>query len=213
MPVFFEKKVTPHLRIAVWEISETEKELLQLLPPLKKEEEDFLGKISFAPRKLEWLASRVLIYRLTGIYPASGYKDNGQPFLTGCDEKISISHTKGFAAIALSTEKMPGIDIEYPSHRIEKVSNRFLHEDETRFLSTTGLKTRQLGLIWCLKEAVFKQSGSPGLNFKEQIKTRPFIPTSDEGEISASVMSGGNQSKTVNLEYLIRRDFYLAWTL
>jgi 4'-phosphopantetheinyl transferase len=213
MPVFFEKKVTPNLRIAVWEITETEKELLQFLPPLKKEEEAFIGQISFLPRKLEWLASRILIYRQTGIYPASRYKDNGQPFLTGCTEKISISHTRGFAAIALSSGEMPGIDIEYPSPRIEKVSVRFLHQDESRYLSTGELKTRQMGLIWCLKEAVFKQSGNPGLNFKEQIITHPFFPTSDEGQIAASVILQNTQHKTVCLEYLIRPDFYLAWTV
>lgn len=213
MPVFLEKKVTPHLRIAVWEITETEKELLQLLPLLENEEAAFLGRISFAPRKLEWLASRVLIYRLTGIYPASRYKDNGQPFLTGCDEKISISHTRKFAAIALSTGETPGIDIEYPSPRIEKVSDRFLHQDESNYLSTGKIKKRQLGLIWCLKEAVFKQSGSPGLNFKEQIITQPFFPSSDEGEITASVKMQNTQNENIKLEYLIRPDFYLAWTL
>ncbi len=213
MPFFFEKKVNPYLRVAVWEITETETELLQLLPPLQSKEASFLESISFVPRKLEWLASRILIYRLTGKYPASQYKDNGQPFLTGCNEKISISHTRGFAAIALSAEKMPGIDIEYPSNRIEKVSDRFLHHGEISYLSTGELKTRQLGLIWCLKEAVFKQIGSPGLNFKEQIITHRFFPTSDQGHITASVCLPENPSKTIDLEYLICPGFYLAWTL
>jgi phosphopantetheinyl transferase len=213
MPVLFEKRVNPNLRIAVWEITENEEELVQLLPPLKNEEKTFLERISFSPRKQEWLASRVLIFRQTGIYPASRYKDNGQPLLIGCNEKISISHTRGFAAIALSTGEMPGIDIEHPSSRIEKVSDRFLHPEETRFLSSDILKTRQLGLIWCLKEAIFKKSGTPGLNFKEQILTHPFSPESCEGQITASVMPKNTQKSTIHLEYLIQQRFYLAWTI
>ncbi len=213
MPFFFEKKARPDRLVAVWQITETEEELLKLLPPLQEEEKSFLARVTSPPRKLEWLASRVLIYQYTGSYPASRYKDNGQPFLTGCNDQISISHTKGFAAIALSKNNTPGIDIEYPSARIEKVMNRFLHPEEHRFLSTTDLRNRQMGLIWCLKEAVFKQTGIPGLSFKDQIITRPFMPSSDEGEIFARLILPGKMELPIKLEYHIHQDFYLTWTI
>ncbi len=212
MPALFEKRVKPGLRVAVWEIKETEQELLKLLPPLRTEEKTFLERISFGPRKLEWLASRALIFQQTGIYPASRYKDNGQPFLTECNEKISISHTRGFAATALSTEETPGIDIEYPSPRIEKVSERFLHSNESNFIAASNLRQHQLGLIWCLKEAIFKQVGIPGLNFKDQIITHPFNPETREGKITASVQISENQKRTITLNYIIHEDFYLTWT-
>jgi phosphopantetheinyl transferase len=213
MSFFFEKKIRPDSLIAVWQITEKVEEFLKLLPPLQKEEQSFLARITFPARKLEWLASRVLIYQYTGFYPASGYKDTGQPFLTACNDKISISHTKGYAAIALSKKKMPGIDIEYPSTRIEKVMDRFLHPEEHKFLSTSNLRNRQLGLIWCLKEAVFKQTGIPGLSFKDQIVTQPFMPLSDKGEIAAKIILPGRTQKTIKLEYHIHQDFYLAWTI
>lgn len=213
MPFFFEKQIRPDHLVAVWKITETVEDLLKLLPQLQKEEKSFLTRISFPARKLEWLASRVLIYQYTGFYPASGYRDNGQPFLTACNDQVSISHTKGYAAIALSKKEILGIDIEYPSPRIEKVMDRFLHPEEHKFLSTSNLKDRQLGLIWCLKEAIFKQAGIPGLSFKDQIVTHPFIPLSDKGEITAAIILPGRTQKTIKLEYHIHQDFYLTWTI
>ncbi|PRZ02185.1 4'-phosphopantetheinyl transferase superfamily protein [Marinilabilia salmonicolor] len=214
MPVLFKKQEGSTPLTVVWKISETEEELIKILPPLKDEEKIFLSRLSFPARRLEWLASRILIHLVTGHYPAARYKDNGQPFLVDCNDKISISHTKGYAAISVSKDKIPGVDIEYPSSRIEKVMNRFLHPEEKAFLSNNSvLKERQLGLIWCLKEAVFKQCGIPGLIFKEQIISQPFTPEDDSGIFLARVAHRAQPPEVLNLQYFIHQDFYLAWTL
>lgn len=214
MPVIFEQKESSSLIIVVWQISETEEELLNLLPTLREEEKSFFSRLSFPARRLEWLASRVLIHHYTGQYPAARYKDNGQPFLIDCNDKISISHTRGYAAISVSQEKTPGVDIEYPSPRIEKVMNRFLHPEEKAFLSSKGvLKEHQLGLIWCLKEAVFKKCGIPGLIFKDQIIAQPFTPLTQDGTFSARVIHTQRSPELLQLKYIIHKNFYLAWTV
>ncbi|WP_462316958.1 4'-phosphopantetheinyl transferase family protein [Marinilabilia sp.] len=211
MPLLFKKKVSKSTRIAVWAIQEEEEVLLQLLPPLRTADKEHLDKISFIPRRLEWLASRVLIHQMTGLYPETRYHQNGQPYISNCPEFVSISHTKGYAAISLSTITFPGIDIEFPSHRIEKVAKRFLNESEKSFLDPAYTQ-KQLGLIWCTKEAIFKKAGTPGLVFKNQIIARPFIPKSQEGQLSASLQLTSTH-EDINLEYLISQDFYLVWIL
>jgi phosphopantetheinyl transferase len=210
MPLLFSNQINSSIRIAVWKITEGEKELLKMLPSLEKTEKDFLNKISFIPRKLEWLASRVLIYQLTGLYPATRYNNNGQPFLNNGRENLSISHTKGYAAISLSIQYVPGIDLEYPSPRIEKVSERFLNTKEKMFI-TKQEKENQLAIIWCTKEAIYKRAGIPDLSFKDQIIVDPFLPNSSKGKFSATLITNGIEKK-IEMEYIIDKSFYLAYT-
>lgn len=209
MPLLFKKQVRKSTRIAVWAIREEEETLRQLLPPLKAAEKKHLEKISYKPRRLEWLASRLLIHQMTGFYPGTRYLGNGQPYISQCREHVSISHTRGYAAVSISDDSVPGIDIEFPSARIQKVAKRFLNDKEKNFLDP-DLIEKQLGLIWCAKEAIFKKAGQPGLIFKDQIITNPFVPKSHEGQISATLHIAGNTEK-IKLEYLIDQDFYLVW--
>ncbi|MFW5754338.1 MAG: 4'-phosphopantetheinyl transferase family protein [Marinilabiliaceae bacterium] len=211
MPLLFENRETTSVRTAVWKITEREEELLQMLPKLNLSDSGFLNKISWQPRRLEWLASRILLHQLTDFYPDVCYNKKGQPEITGCNENISISHTREFAAVALSPSFVPGIDIERPSPRIGKVKDRFLNEHEKRFL-TPAAENEQLGLIWCSKEAIFKKAGQKGLNFRENIIISPFTPE-EKGQISALLMPGSEQETGLELNYLNRDDFYLVWTL
>lgn len=210
MAIVFEQTNNNSTRIAVWEISENEEELLNLLPPLENKEEKFLQNISNASRRKEWLASRVLTYQLTGLYPAIGYNESGQPFLIHSCDNLTISHTKGYAAIGLSKKTIPGVDIEYPSDRIKKVSERFLNALEKQFIQEKW-RDIQLGLIWCAKEAVYKASGLPGLAFKEQIIISPFSPNSTHGSFVATVHAQ-NQILPYSLNYQINKNYYLVWT-
>ncbi|SFE23785.1 4'-phosphopantetheinyl transferase family protein [Thermophagus xiamenensis] len=210
MAIVFEQTNNNSTRIAVWEISENEEELLNLLPPLENKEEKFLQNISNASRRKEWLASRVLIYQLTGLYPAIGYNESGQPYLINSCDNLTISHTKGYAAIGLSQKTIPGIDIEYPSDRIRKVSDRFLNTAEQQFIQEQYFDI-QLGLIWCAKEAVYKAAGHPGISFKEQIIVSPFIPHNSQGSFVATFHSQ-NQTQPFSLNYHLTKDYYLVWT-
>jgi 4'-phosphopantetheinyl transferase len=63
---------------------------------------------------LEWLASRLLIQHLLGCQPSIIYSATGQPSIENHCTYLSISHTKGFAAVVTSPVKPTGIDIEYP---------------------------------------------------------------------------------------------------
>ncbi len=209
MPIVFEHQPDPNTRVAVWEITETRETLLALLPPLAPPEQLVFERMSFEPRQLEWLASRVLTHQLGQCYPAVSYNHSGQPTLTHPSLKISISHTRGYAAVAVSSSQIPGIDIEYPSSRIEKVAKRFINASETAFTSEQH-KSAQLAIIWCAKEAIFKMAGRPGLIFKNDIILDPFVPQKT-GKLTASLHID-NHSKPVRLEYRVTENYYLVYS-
>jgi len=209
MPLLFKTRKTPSVHTAVWKITEREGELLKLLPELTPSDSGFLDKISWQPRRMEWLASRVLLQHMTGLYPEVTYNKNGQPEMGGCADHISISHTRGYAAVALSPFFTPGIDIERPSSRIRKVKDRFLNQLEKDFIEN---EATQSGLIWCAKEAIFKKTGQKGLNFRENILISPFT-LKKEGQFSASLFPGCEQETVIELHYLNKDDFYLVWTV
>jgi phosphopantetheinyl transferase len=209
MPIIFNHQPDEGTSVAVWEITEPEETLRAILPPLKEPEQQLLQRLSFEPRRLEWLASRVLLNQLSGHYPAVTYNSNGQPTLNDPRLKVSISHTRGYAAIALSTTQMPGIDIEYPSSRIEKVADRFMNPAESIF-SSAHKQSDQLALIWCAKEAIYKMTGQPGLIFKKDIVVDPFIPQ-QKGAIRATLQPG-THNQIINLEYIVTPQYYLIYS-
>lgn len=72
---------------------------------------------------------------------------------------ISISHTKGYAALILSDAEEVGIDIEYLSDRVERIAPRFIRYDEH------AETTLQKLLLWSAKETVYKLFSEDALGF------------------------------------------------
>lgn len=84
----------------IWKIEEPSEVLLALLQN-RKEYLPQLELIRTEQRRREWLASRVLLQELTGGSALIAYHPNGAPYLSGSSLHISISHTKGYAAVLL----------------------------------------------------------------------------------------------------------------
>ncbi len=80
------------------------------------------------------------------------YTENGNPYFSTLDQDISISHSKYFAAVAISdsNEEKVGIDIENVIKA--SISTRFFTENEKQYATDT-LKFLE---IWTRKEALFK---------------------------------------------------------
>nr|WP_314698114.1 4'-phosphopantetheinyl transferase superfamily protein [uncultured Prevotella sp.] len=106
-----------------------------------------------------------LLKEMLGYEPLIQHNTDGKPFLK--DYNISISHTIGYVVVILSREYQVGIDIEYVSERVNRITSRFLRDDELFH------NTRDLLLIWCAKETAYKLFSSEHLAFKE-IKVNPY---------------------------------------
>jgi phosphopantetheinyl transferase len=194
----------------IWKIEESWEELLRqldcpeaYLPVLKRYKAD--------SRKAEWLAVRVLLKELTGSEQAIAYRNTGAPYLPDAAWHISISHTKGFAAVALSPDKPVGIDIEYHSERIHRIKSRFLCEDEFQLLGDNP-STNELLVCWSAKETVFKMLDQKTADMQTDLHILEFKPLSlDKGMIIVQE-SISPQSSTFRIAYLITPDFVVTYS-
>ena len=62
-----------------------------------------------------------------------------------------------------------GVDIERASRPAARVANRIATPDEIA-LGTPFLPSNPSLVIWCAKEAAYKALGTPGIDFRQQIR-------------------------------------------
>ena len=156
--------------IAIWKITETLEELLQLFHPIST------ADFNTERRKKEWIASRLLLNDINPNYSIS-YNAFGAPELSN-GGFISISHSKGLVAIIISQQQVP-IDIEEISEKALKVSSKFVSTNNLK-----ALTAEKATLIWCCKEAVFKWHQKGKVDFIRDIKLHPF-ESMEKGELKA----------------------------
>lgn len=170
MPVVC-KVVGDDILLGLWKITESTDDLLELYsedgagdaPPVEFKSES---------RYSEWLASRLLARNLLGENVSISNDGNGKPFISGSSLCISLSHTKGYAAVAVSN-KAVGIDIELRKRNALAARERFMNIMEINSNYSFDENTTAL-LHWSAKEALFKVVGNLGGNFKNNITVQPF---------------------------------------
>jgi phosphopantetheinyl transferase len=207
--------------MGIWKINEPWQELFDSL--ISKETFDpEINNIQSDKRKQEWLAVRLLLQDLLGREVKIRYDKNGAPFLPDSRYHISISHTKGFAAILLNEDPNPGIDIEYHSDRAWKLRHKYMNENELHAIipfpdnKITGnaMKanaTEIATICWCAKETAYKALGETEVDFAEQLCIEPF-KASKEGDLIL------NEKRTVQklsfkINYRVTEDYILTWKI
>lgn len=192
----------------IWKIEESSDTLFSLL----QNGEEYLPQlvaIRTEQRRREWLASRVLLQELTGGPAYIAYRPNGAPYLPDSLRQISISHTKGYAAVLLQDGPTAGIDIEYRSGRVLKVRRRFMNPEEEEAIDMEH-ETEHLLLHWCAKETLFKMIGREEVDFLRHLHVRAF-PYADEGCFTVQE-TRTEQSACYVLKYIVTPDFVLTWS-
>lgn len=145
--------------LIIWRMDETLEELLEMSQHHYDHE---IESISNDVRKKERIISRFLLETLVGKKVEVKYADSGKPFCDGVH--FSISHTKNFVAVIVSNKPV-GIDIEYKSDRIFRITEKFMHPDELKTLSECSEKQKFALICWCAKETVFKIIEENGVDF------------------------------------------------
>lgn len=207
MPLFLQH-IETDFRWGIWKVEESEEELLACFSDSKQYAEE-LSKLKSPHRRIEWLAVRVLLQTLSGEEKMVGYYDNGRPYLLDGSCSLSISHTKGYVAVLLSSkQQLVGIDIEQTGERVRKVAHKFIGPSEQISLYNDS-DIWSLLLHWSAKESMFKCMDTPEVDFIHHLHIHPF-------QVQSSGTFQAHETRTpsvreYNVHYLLHPDFVLTY--
>lgn len=195
-------------RLGIWRMTESVDELLALLAR-PADHAAFLARVTSESRRRERLASRVLLAHLLGEEPRVDYRPDGAPYLVDSPYCLSVSHTRGYAAVQVG--KFPvGIDIEYRSERVRKIRDRFLSPEESAAIGTGEGETERLLVYWCAKEALFKRVGQEEVvDFQNDLLVEPF-PLASSGTLWARARK---TSSRYPFAYRVEAEYVLVYSL
>ncbi len=152
-------------------------------------------------RLVEKLVTYALLHALTGrIDMTIGYLPSGKPFVDGM--AVSISHTKGWAALVLSETHNVAVDIEYWADRVSRVASRFMRVDED------GSSLASQLVCWSAKETVYKFFSDDQLAFSE-MRMSGFQPS----RCGVLHMDNLRRAQVLPVDYRITADYVLTWAV
>ena len=192
MPIVLKKDESDY-SIGIWKSIESFEELLNL-EALNQADLEKWKSFQSDKRKREWLTVRVLLRKLfpDTVLPTIRYDEYGKPFLDN-EKAISISHTKEFVAILITSKAYAGIDLEAIRERITSLSAKFTNEPEEKSLPKACL-VEHLHVIWGAKEVLFKLYGRGEIDFRANLFVEPFL-FAESGLITASVLKNDINKK------------------
>ena len=208
MGLYLRKKLRNGAEISVWEVTESEDDLLKLVSIPNDELEELYLTRSEARRK-EKLAVRALLNTVFEEKVYLGHHDNGSPFIQNNSIHISITHTNRFVAIITHPTEDVGIDIESIERDFSAVEKKALSEDEREDLSEKH-RNLHLAIYWCAKEAIYKRMSQHGVDFAKQMEVDKFNPK-DEGEIDATFIDKDGEEEEFELEYEVFDNHVMVW--
>jgi len=171
VPLFYQHTINQTTKLGIWQIKEQENFFSGEVP--------LQQSITHPHKRLQHLAGR---YLLKYLFPDFPYEeiliaDTRKPYLPGEQYHFSISHCGDYAAAIVSSTHRVGIDIEIPSVKVQRISHKFIHEDERAWLNEDIVQiltaTDELVLIttlWSAKEAIFKWYSLGEVDFKNHIR-------------------------------------------
>ena len=187
-----EKREINGCLLGSWEINE-DLESLKSMVKLDPDEIERINNFRSYARRLEYLSVRVLLKTMIGRNARIIYDHTNKPFIKDNSYQISISHSNKLTSILLSTTNKVGIDLEYMSHRISRISHKFINQEEV-ISEDPGLKRYHLYIHWCAKEALYKICDKGLLNFKKHMFIKPF-EVNDSGNIKGMIKIGKRTQK------------------
>lgn len=148
MPLISVEDIAVGVKLGLWKIEETVDDFFTYDPGLLflKQALCAYGSVQ---RRLEVLAVYSLLHEIQGRHELLRHNADGKP---GLDSglNVSVSHTKGCAAVIVSMQGRVAVDVEYLSDRVGRVARKMLRKDEF----ATDL--HGLMLHWCAKETLYK---------------------------------------------------------
>ncbi len=161
-------------------------------------------------KRLEYLASRYLIYQITGKLDSHLFKDeSGKLHLDDSNQHLSISHSDAYIGLALS-EKVIGFDLQKSASKINRIAKRFLSDKENDTLKAWNSEKNMIQ-AWTIKEAVYKAYGKKGILFSSQIQLDLSKLVDHQFKITQSTLKLPDYEKSYRIHHEWIEDF--GWAL
>ena len=169
LSLFYQHIINQTTKLGIWEIEEVENFFLAKVP--------LQQSITHPHKRLQHLAGRYLLKYLFPDFPYDEIliADTRKPYLPGEQYHFSISHCGDYAAAIVSSTHRVGIDIEIPSPKVQRISHKFIHENEKHWLEPFSFQHRTSNvelqtILWSAKEAIFKWHSLGGIDFQEHMQ-------------------------------------------
>jgi phosphopantetheinyl transferase len=127
-----------------------------------------------AKKATERVIINTLLQRHLGnVNSTVSHHPNGQPFIENRpDLSVSVSHSNGWIALYLSEKETIGVDIQTYTSNLDRGRSWFLNAEETT--SFAALSEHGLYVIWCAKEAFYKQLSGTISSLRDEVTVLPF---------------------------------------
>ncbi|MBP5693356.1 MAG: 4-phosphopantetheinyl transferase family protein [Bacteroidales bacterium] len=233
MGLYLRKDLKGGGTIAVWEITESERELLDILAKDEEDRDEELEEIALyksEQARRERLSVLALVQTLFEEPVHIGHHENGAPYIENDSTRISITHTNRFAAVIIHPSEEVGIDIESIKRDFTAVEKRALSPEERDDLmdkeeddpEKMEERNTQLAIYWCAKEALYKRMGRNNVDFSEDMEVDRFS-VREEGEIDVTFKypqnehildedgDEQNEEEEFEMQYEVFEDHVLVW--
>jgi 4'-phosphopantetheinyl transferase len=207
MGILFKQYADEDCLMGLWGIEE-DFDTLYTKVFLDKDEKVTLFEFKNVARQIEWLSVRALLNELLQRNSKIIYNEEHKPFLFDNSFNISISHSNKLTSILLSKHKRVGIDLEFMSHRINRISHKFINEQEY-ITPNKAVEHLHMYIHWCAKEALYKICDKRNINFKDNLTIRPF-EIEKEGIITG-IHHDENILDEFRLKYQVRDNYVIVF--
>ena len=181
MPLLLTAHPFENAVFGLWQIAEDEAFFREDLP-LTSSEEAELARHQNPLRRLEWLAGRWLLHKLTNAPQRLPLAKDAfsKPFFPENQHlACSLSHSKGTVGAYIvdshSSETQPqqsiGCDIQVLTEKMPRIAHKFLNEAEQHFVENRPESETLdlLHLFWTAKESLYKAYGLKELDFRKNM--------------------------------------------
>ena len=176
MPLLTTINPWPEASVYLWDISESEDELLAL-NVLRAGSLQRLNSMKSQLHRRGFLSVRSLL-QCAGLSDKElFYNNNGKPFLQS-GQYISITHSHTRSAIIVAPYNV-GIDIELRRPKIMRIAHKFCSAISPELESMVPQPVEQYTYVWTAKESIYKMASIPGLSFLNGIALSDWQPASN----------------------------------
>jgi 4'-phosphopantetheinyl transferase len=210
MPQLPIQQLKPETLLGIWHATEPVDALEEALRQLRPNHP--LADFKAESRRREWLAVRVLAYRLLDKLSKEpiiiSRQKTGQPICEGGDFQVSLTHSGAWVAALVSKSQQVGIDIELRGIKVPRLVQKFLNEDELIASQDDSLK---MHMYWSAKETLYKAYSRKKLLFKENLLLEDFEPQAI-GQFKGTVQTN-NYTHTYDVHYIVDPEYVLTYLL